>query len=395
MKLPHPMLSYFSQRTNWPLSSNLITSTLEKLRQDKAPILDLTESNPTHCGFHYFNKELLLSLTKKENLEYQPHPQGLLQAREEISRYYEKKGMDVAADRIFLTASTSEAYSHLFRLLANPREEILFPQPSYPLFQFLADINDVQLSQYQLQYKDEWTIDIESLKNNLNPSTKAVVLVNPNNPTGSFVKEKELVILNGICKENNLSMISDEVFADFIFKKNSQTRSLGGNGEVLTFTLGGISKALGLPQMKLAWIIVSGPQPLVEAAQARLEIIADTYLSVNTPTQNALADWFSLKGEIQEEIGARLEENLEFLKKELKDFNTAQLFNTEGGWYVILKIPATKTEEEWVLEFLKEYRVFVHPGYFFDFPEEAHVVLSLLPAPQIFKDGVRRILRIL
>lgn len=385
------MPAHFSQRTNWPLSSNTIISTLNQLREQKVSVLDLTESNPTHCRFEYSNKKFLSSLTRPANLDYEPHPQGLLKAREAVRDYYKRKGKDVPPDRIFLTASTSEAYSYLFRLLANPQEEILFPAPSYPLFQFLVDLNDLQMSHYQLQYEEEWSIDFEDLKGRLSPLTRAIVVVNPNNPTGSFIKREELAQLNTICREDNLSIVADEVFTDFTFKKGGQ--SLVGNDEVLTFVLGGISKTLGLPQMKLAWIVLNGPKDLVKIASERLEVIADTYLSVATPVQNALADWLALRESVQKEIKGRLARNLNFLKKKVKDNTAIQLLSPEGGWYAVLRIPAVKTEEEWILDFLVQDHVFVHPGYFFDFAEEAHLVLSLLPTSEVFEEGVKRVLR--
>jgi len=381
----------FSERTNWELSLNELGAIYQQLKKNNVPVLDLTASNPTECGFSY-PPQILECFSTKENLNYDPSPRGLLRAREAVVLYYASKGVSVSSRQIFLTSSTSEAYSYLFRLLANPGERVFFPQPSYPLFQFLADMNDIATEHYPLIYDKEWKIDFNQLNEKITLDTKALVLVNPNNPTGSFVKRHELILLNDLCTRKNIPLISDEVFGDFSFEENKNYASLINNNEALTFVLGGLSKTLGLPQMKLSWIVMRGPQGLVEKAQERLEVIADTFLSVNTPAQNALNQWLPLREGIQKEIKARLKQNLEFIQKQAALTNSCQLLKSEGGWYVILKIPTTRTEEEWVLKFLNKYHVFVHPGYFFDFHEEAHIVISLLPPHNVFQEGVERIL---
>jgi len=382
----------FSERTNWELSLNELVVAYQQLKESNVPVLDLTASNPTECGFSY-PPQTLDCLSTKENLNYDPSPRGLLRAREAIVQYYASKGISLLSQQIFLTSSTSEAYSYLFRLLANPGERIFFPQPSYPLFQFLADMNDIEMGHYPLIYSaGAWKIDFNQLNEKITFDTKALVLVNPNNPTGSFVKRHELTLLNDLCARKNIPLISDEVFGDFSFEENKDYASLINNNEVLTFVLGGLSKTLGLPQMKLSWIVMSGPQGLVEKAQERLEVIADTFLSVNTPAQNALNQWLPLREGIQKEIKARLKQNLEFIQKQAAFTSSCQLLKSEGGWYVILKIPKTRTEEEWALKFLNKYHVFVYPGYFFDFHEEAYIVISLLPPHNVFQEGVERIL---
>jgi len=381
----------FSRRTDWELSLNELVASCQQLKENNVPVLDLTASNPTACGFSY-PPQILKGLSTKENLNYDPAPRGLLRARKAVVQYYASKGISLSSQQIFLTSSTSEAYSYLFRLLVNPGERIFFPQPSYPLFQFLADMNDVEMDRYPLIYDDGWKIDFNQLNERITPDTKALVLVNPNNPTGSFVKKHELTLLNDLCSRTNIPLISDEVFGDFSFEESEDYVSLINNNEALTFVLGGLSKTLGLPQMKLSWIVMSGPQNLVEKAQERLEVIADTFLSVNTPAQNALDQWLPLREGIQKEIKARLKQNLEFIQKQAALTSSCQLLKSEGGWYVILRIPKTRTEEEWALKLLNKYHVFVHPGYFFDFHEDAHVVISLLPPHNVFQEGVERIL---
>ena len=383
----------FSKRTNWELSSNQLMIALKRLHEENVTVFDLTESNPTHCGFSYPN-EILPVLANTNNLNYEPATQGLLRAREVISDYYKSKNVDVSSENIFLTASTSEAYTYLFRLLTNPQDHVLFPKPSYPLFQFLCDLNDITMDYYSLVYDGkEWKIDFDSLERNMSQQTKAIVLVNPNNPTGSFVSQEELVKLNKFCLKHPCAIISDEVFADYGFTASSDDISLVNNRDVLTFVLGGVSKTLLLPQMKLAWMIISGPQDFFSQAKARLEIIADTYLSINAPTQNALQPWFNLRETIQQQIKARLIDNLHFIHEEIKTSPHCSLFEVQAGWYVILKVPTVLSEEEWVLIFLQQDHVLVHPGYFFDFEEEGYLVLSLLPEEKVFKEGIKRILK--
>jgi aspartate/methionine/tyrosine aminotransferase len=382
----------FAQRTGWPLTANKLSADLECLRQAGAPVLDLTASNPTRCGFSYPHGQIQKALEHEEILVYSPAAQGDLKAREAVSRYYQEKGVTVSPEQIFLTSSTSEAYSYLFRLLADPGERVLFPCPSYPLFSFLGDLNDVRVDTYPLVYDGRWSIDIEGVRRAVLEDTKALVLVNPNNPTGSFVLPDEVEELNRLCAKRNIALISDEVFADFGFDQNVKQVSLVNNDPVLTFVLGGISKTLALPQMKISWIILSGPAGLAAAARARLEVIADTFLSVGAPAQNALARWMSCRQEIQQQIRARLLANLDFLKSRVKRAQGCEVLVAEGGWYATLRIPVTRSEEEWVLAFLNEDHVFVHPGYFFDFDLEGLIVVSLLPAEDVFQEGVRRIL---
>jgi len=383
----------FSKRTDWPLVSNQFSDDLNDLRKNNIPILDLTESNPTSCGFMYSKKDIIVPLAEDANLCYTPESRGSLDAREAICRYYAEKGFQVVPEQIFLTASTSEAYSYLFRLLVDPGEGVLFPCPSYPLFSFLGDLNDVRSDHYPLVYQKRWSIDLQEMRCAVCNDTKAIVLVNPNNPTGSFIRCEELEEINILCHKQNISIICDEVFLDFAFEKVEGPVSLVSNDQVLTFVLGGISKTLGLPQMKLSWIVVNGPQDLMKVSTDRLEIIADTYLSVNTPTQNAFPCWLSHRQKIQTEINGRIKHNFDFLKEHVSKVDTCECLAVDGGWYVVVKIPDHLTEEQWVLTFLNEDRVAVHPGYFFDFPQEAYIVVSLLPAADTFQKGIKRIIK--
>ncbi len=381
----------FSHRTDWSFTSNPLMVQLNALKEKKVPIFDLTESNPTRAGICYPKEKILTPLRDAQNLLYRPEPFGDMKARQAICAMYKRQGIFIEPVQIVLTSSSSEAYSFLFRLLLNPKEAVLFPRPSYPLFDFLAQLNDVVMESYPLAYYDVWELSEEKLKAAIHENTKAVVVVNPNNPTGSFVKEDELTRLNHICRKHKLVLISDEVFWDYRFEdEKKDAKSLVDNKPVLTFTLGGLSKSLGLPQMKLSWIVVSGPQNRVEDALKRLEIIADTYLSVNTPSQNALSDWFLQKEKIQKQIKARIEKNKSVLLKALSE-TSLSLLRAEGGWYGIIRLCDTETEEKWAMDLLEHHHVFVHPGYFFDLEEGAHLVVSYLTPVDIFEEGIKRI----
>ncbi|MGE0267961.1 MAG: pyridoxal phosphate-dependent aminotransferase [Candidatus Omnitrophota bacterium] len=381
----------FSRRTDWERQTNQISSLFDRLKQEGAKIIDLTLSNPTACGITYPGQEILSALSCPENLRYAPDSKGLIGARAAVAGLYRLKGFEIDPEDIFLTASTSEAYSYIFRLLADPGDTVLFPSPSYPLFQFLGEINDVQLEFYPLVYESGWQINMGGLIEQLHPGVKAVVLVNPNNPTGHYVSSNEFDHLNKICSARNISLISDEVFFDFHFS-DIKPVSLAGNRGALSFTLGGVSKMLGLPQMKLAWIIVNGPPTLVDEARQRLEIIADTFLSVNIPAQNALESWLRHKDDIQDQIKNRVSENFTWLKKETENLKGSRLFSAQGGWYAVLEVSDRKTEEEWVMKLLNKYHVFVHPGFFYDFAEGTFLVVSLLPGPELFREGMTRLL---
>ncbi len=381
----------FARRTEWPSHPNRLTQKLSALREAGRPVLDLTESNPTRCAFQY-PAEFLKTFDDPKNLTYDPSPRGLLKARKSVAGYYRTKGISVDPEHIILTASTSEAYSFLFRLLLNPGEKILVPRPSYPLFEYLASLDDVAIDSYPLSYGERWEIDLKTVKEKISPETKALVLVHPNNPTGSFVKKEEKEHLISIAKEKNLALICDEVFLDYPYPENTaHAISFAGEKNALTFTLSGISKVLALPQMKLGWIVVNGSDKLRDASIERLELISDTYLSVNTPVQQALDAWFSFRPALQDQVRKRILMNREFLLKKCRTEN-ADLLNGEGGWYAILRLPGAEDEEKWVLGLLERQSVLIHPGYFYDFFEEGRfgVVSLLLPTEQ-FRGGVDRL----
>ena len=377
----------FSSRLNWSATENPLTKLLREKRARGEALLDLTESNPTAAGFTYPADALLEALADPRSLCYEPQPAGLPEARAAVAGYY--RGLP--SGRILLTASTSEAYALLFKLLADPGDEVLVPRPSYPLFEFLAALESVRPVQYPLVYHGCWAIDFGALERLITPRSRALVLVNPNNPTGSFVKKKELDQLVELCREHRLAIISDEVFSDYVFGPNEQrVASLVGVDRVLSFVLSGFSKVLGLPQMKLGWIITGGPQ--WAPAMERLELIADTYLSVGTPVQWAAASLLSRREAIQRQILERVQANRAFLADRIGADSPWRLLEAEGGWYAVLEAPKIHTEEEWVLGLLRDDNLLVQPGFFFDFDREAYLVVSLLTRSEAFREGIGRIL---
>jgi alanine-synthesizing transaminase len=385
----------FAGRTDWEMGENPLSIALAKKRAGGAEIIDLTESNPTRCGFSYPPGVFLSPLAEAGSLAYSPDPKGLPWARQAIAAYYHARGVAVAVERMVLTSSTSEGYSFLFRLLLDPGERVLIPAPSYPLFAYLAGINDVRSDHYFLEFRNgEWRIDFTSLEAALEKDTRAIVLVSPNNPTGSCVRKEDLAHLNDICAAEGLVIICDEVFGDYIFTgQEKKFFSLAGNGDVPTFVLGGVSKALALPQMKLSWLIANGPAGYLDQALPRLEVIADTYLSVNTPVQQAAAGWLSSAEVIQRQVRVRVEDNLRFLHEALVGVGRGECLPVEGGWYAVIKAYSVVPEGDWALSLLEQDKVLVHPGFFFDFQEEGFIVVSLLLPPEKFKEGVRRLCR--
>jgi alanine-synthesizing transaminase len=398
----------FARRTEWPLEPNALTREIESRAERGLPLLDLTESNPTRCGFVYDSATILRALGKPGVLLYQPEPRGPAAGRQVVADYYAEHGAVIDLEQIFLTASTSEAYSYLFRLLADPGEAVLVPRPSYPLFDFLAGLNDLEIIGYPLVYDSSWRIDLDELgsilRNASSPLPRALVVVHPNNPTGSFIHQGELETLTDLCRRHHLALIADEVFADYVLEpagapdrgKWARTASHAGLNHVLTFTLSGLSKVSALPQMKLAWIVVSGPPDQRVRALARLEIIADTYLSVSAPVAAGLPDLLETRRAIQPQILARLRQNLAALDSQLSPARQAVRLKTEGGWYAVLELPRTRegkvrSDDDWALELAREDGVLVHPGHFYEFTSENHLVLSLLPAPDVFSEGIRRL----
>jgi alanine-synthesizing transaminase len=421
----------FSQRTNWRLAKNRFTQAVEEVRASGSELLDLTASNPTRVGLSYDSAAILGALGSERALDYDPQAKGLLSAREAVAGYYgESHGIPVDVERIVLTASTSEGYSYVFRLLSNAGDELLVPKPSYPLFEFLADLQDVRLVPYPLLYDHGWQMDFPSLEKAVTERTRGVVVVHPNNPTGSYLKASELGQLNDFCRERGLAVIVDEVFLDYGLEgaisgskeKSVELRatgqpgapppqratgqfgdpgavptsslpftSLAGNQSVLTFTLSGLSKISALPQMKVAWIVTSGPMDQVEAAMARLEVIADTYLSMNAPVQWAVPVLLAQRKNIQAQLMDRVRRNLAELDRQLARQKACQRLEVEGGWYAVVRVPVTRSDEELAIELVRDKCVMVHPGHFYDFESDGYLVLSLIGAEGEFREAIGRV----
>jgi aspartate/methionine/tyrosine aminotransferase len=385
----------FSQRTNWKLSLNRFTQALETIRASGTKLLDLSVSNPTECGLQYDTAAILAAFQNPNALSYDPQPKGLLSAREGVTRYYLRDHhVSVDPESIILTTSTSEAYSNVFRLLCNPQDEILVPKPSYPLFDFLADLQDVALVPYSLEYAQGWMIDFQSIARALSPRTRAILLVHPNNPTGSYLRAEEAQHLNSLCQERTLALIVDEVFLDYSFT-DIPPRTFAANLDALTFTLSGLSKIAALPQMKVAWLVTTGPDSLVRPALDRLDVIADTYLSLNAPTQWAVPALFEQRHSLQPQLLQRVRENRANLQKLISSQPACELLDADAGWYAVLRVPARRSDGDLVIDLLQKRQVIVHPGHFYDFPKDGFLVLSLITPTVIFNEGVSRLLQFL
>jgi aspartate/methionine/tyrosine aminotransferase len=343
---------------------------------------------------HYDAETILQALVNPEAMDYDPQPKGLRSAREAVAGYYGKQHNDIDPESIVLTTSTSEGYSYVFRLLCNVEDEILVPKPSYPLFEFLADLQDVKLVPYPLLYDHGWQIDFPSLYKAVNHRTRAVVVVHPNNPTGSFVADKERSALNQFCREYNLDLVADEVFLDYAHDGASRA-TFADNREALTFTLSGLSKISGLPQMKLAWIVTGGTDEQVSAALARLEVIADTYLSMNAPIQLAAPALLEQRHSVQPLVLDRVRANLSELDRGLAKHKTCRRLDVEGGWYAVLRVPVTQSDEDLAIEILRKHSVLVHPGHFYDFPSDGYLIVSLITPLQDFRKGIAKVLELL
>jgi aspartate/methionine/tyrosine aminotransferase len=329
-------------------------------------------------------------------MDYDPQPKGLPNARSAVAAYYQTQHgiQNLDLDRLILTTSTSEGYSFVLRLLCNPGDELLVPKPSYPLFEFLADLQDVKLVPYPLIYDHGWQMDFPSLEKAVSKRTRAVVVVHPNNPTGSYVHPQEQESLNRFCREHELALIADEVFLDYAHDR-APRQSFAANQDVLTFTLSGVSKISALPQMKVAWIATSGPAQQVEAAQARLEVIADTYLSMNAPIQCATPVLLDQRKNIQPQLLDRVLSNLAELDRQLAQQKTCQRLSLEGGWYAVLRVPVTQTDEELAVDLLSRKAVLVHPGHFYDFSTDGYLVLSLITQKPEFAEALQRVFKML
>src|SRR5712691_10540775 len=381
----------FAQRTNWNLTPNRLSEALAAHRASGKPLLDLTVSNPTGCGFEYDRSAILGALSNPAALSYEPNPKGLESARQAVAGYYADRKEDVSVEDIFLTTSTSEAYSYVFRTLCDPGDELLIPSPSYPLFDFLADIQDVKLVRYPLLYDHGWQIDFHALEQAITPRTRGVIVVHPNNPTGHYTKLAEIARLNSICAERGLTMIADEVFLDFAIEGN-RPESFAANRSGPTFTLSGLSKICGLPQMKAAWLITSGPQEWKREALARLEVIADTYLSMNAPVQLAIPKFLGQRHSFQDQVMSRIRLNLAELDRQLATQKAVSRLKVEGGWCAVLRVPATRSDEDLAIGLLTTQGVSVHPGHFYEFPAEGFLVVSLITPEQDFAEGTSRLL---
>jgi aspartate/methionine/tyrosine aminotransferase len=386
----------FSRRTDWKLTPNRFTEVQRELQASGREVIDLTVSNPARAGLAFDSQSILKSLSDSGAMDYDPQPKGLASARQVVASYYREQHGEAAVDpeHLILTTSTSEGYSYVFRLLCNPDDEVLVPKPSYPLFEFLADLQDVTLKSYTLLYDHGWHIDFPSFAQALSPRTRAVVVVHPNNPTGSYTSVSEHAQLNSFCREHDLALIVDEVFLDYPL--NGVLRpSFVSNADVLTFTLSGLSKISGLPQMKLAWVAASGPDQTVTAAMDRLEVIADTYLSMNAPIQLASATLLEQRKKIQPLILDRVRTNLAELDRQLAQQKTVQRLEVEGGWYAVLRVPATQSDEDLAIDLLRHASVLIHPSHFYDFPGDGYLIVSLLTPPADFQEGTKRILEVL
>ncbi len=382
-----------SSRIPADLAPNRIGRAARRLRAARAKIIDLTESNPTRVGFR-FPPGLLCGTAGQAIRVYRPAPLGLPAARAAVAAHLARPGRLVAPERVALTASTSEAYGFLFKLLCDPGDEVLVPRPSYPLFEHLTRLEGVRALPYALDHHGRWELDLGGLRAALTPRARAVLLVNPNNPTGSFVSPDEVEAVARICRERDLALVSDEVFGAYSMNGAAPAPSVldRRRPDVLAFSLGGLSKAVGLPQLKLGWMVVDGPAAVVERALAGLELIGDTYLSVAAPVQLAAGTLLAEGAAVTAQIAARVRANYAALRRRVARHPALRLPPVDGGWYAVLQIPATEPEETVVLELLERDRVLVHPGYFFDFPREAFLVVSLLPAPEAFEAGIARVL---
>ena len=386
----------YSKRTDWKLTPNRFSQAQAELRASGTEVLDLSVSNPTRAGFQLDQDAILQALVHPDALDYDPQPKGLLSARQAVARYYkDAHGIyDVDPESLILTTSTSEGYSYVFRLLCNPDDEILVPKPSYPLFEFLADLQDVELTPYPLIYDAGWQIDFPSLYQAVNHRTRAVVVVHPNNPTGSYASTAEIEALNRFCAEYNLALIVDEVFLDYAID-GAPRNSFVANSAVLTFSLSGISKISGLPQMKIAWVATSGPQDVTRDALARLEVIADTYLSMNAPLQLATPTLLDQRKNLQPLLLDRIRHNLQEIDHQFARQKTCERLRVDGGWYAILRVPVLQSDEDLAIDLLRKVAVLIHPGHFYDFPKDGYLVLSLITPSDRFREGVKRVLGVL
>ena len=379
----------FSDRTAWDLGENSFAGAVREARSVGRELIDLTVSNPTACGFTYDESALLSPLSEAGALLYEPEALGMRSARAAVAAYYADAGTQIPVERLCLTTSTSEAYSYLFRLLCDAGDEVLVASPSYPLFDFIARIDDVRLVEYPLLYDHGWFIDLHTLESLIGPRTRAIIVVHPNNPTGHFCSVKEQEALRELCVQRGLALIVDEVFLDYALEAvAAQSFASGESREsgALTFVLSGLSKVCALPQMKCSWIAAFGPPAEVDEAMARLEMIADTFLSMNAPVQHALPVWLACRHSLQQQIRERMRKNLALLDAALSG-SACQRLAMDAGWTAVLRVPRFVDGFEFCDAALWR-GVVVQPGQFYGLPG-GRVVLSLLTPTASWQEGLK------
>lgn len=380
-----------STRLPRELAPNRLSAAIAAARASGRAIADLTESNPTRAGLPY-PPDLLASLADADALHYDPHPFGRASARVAVADDFARRGVAVSPDRVCLTASTSEAYSWIFKLLCEPGDRVLVPRPSYPLFEHLTALECVEASPYELELHGAWRIDAAAVARQIDARVKAVLVVSPNNPTGSVLQRDELAALADACASRGVALVGDEVFADYRLDGELPAPSVIEQSSALAFALGGLSKSVGLPQVKVAWMALGGPVAAVDDAAAGLEVVADSYLSVSTPAQVALPQLLARGAAVRAAIRTRLSRNLAALRQAVAAVPAATLLAPAGGWSAVVQVPSVGGEERLALDLLERDGVLVHPGYFFDFPREAFVVVSLLVPPDVFDPAIARVL---
>jgi alanine-synthesizing transaminase len=382
----------FSSRLPGDLTPNPVAAAVERMRLGGHGFSDLTLSNPTEAELEY-PSALLAPLADTAALTYDPKPFGLPAARNVVAADYHRRGVQIRSSHIVLTASTSESYSLLFKLLCDPGDAVLVPTPSYPLFEHLTRLEGVRALPYATEYHGTWVIDLDRLRDEITKSTRAVIVVSPNNPTGAWLKREELNGLVELCSRHRLALIGDEVFCDYpLDPAPGAVRSVLEQSSVLTASLGGFSKSIGLPQLKLGWMGLNGPSALLHRALVRLELIADTYLSVSTPVQVASARLLEDGQVLRHQIRQRVMHNYRVLQQLTSEHASCQVLRSEGGWSGVIRVPHTMPEDERVIRLLEEDHVLVHPGYFFDFPRDGYLIVSLLTRPDVFRPALERLL---
>ncbi len=386
----------FSRRTTWNRALNPLAARVESLLGEGRQLIDLTESNPTRCGFNYPKEEISAALNLGAEISYQPDPRGLPPAREAVANYLAGAGVSTSPTQVLLCSGTSEAYSYLFKLLCDPGDGVLVPRPGYPLLDFLLDLDCLDARPYPLAFDGSWHLDLDALGSAANPRTRCVVAINPGNPTGAFLKRDQWVALSGLCASRGWALIADEVFSDYGQGDDSQRLRtvLGQGSQALAFSLSGLSKIAGLPQLKLAWLVADGPAAQRDEALARLDLIADSYLSVATPVQRGLGRLLATAAPFQEQVCQRIRQNRAELDSRIPAKASWSALPAEGGWYAVLRIPRHPPEDT-VCQRLLDAGVIAHPGYFFDFPIQGHLVLSLIVERRDFSEGLSRLASVL